>query len=262
MKTVTWTLFVVSIAITIGLLVAKYFSLSLPIFGDISSQGETVLLVAYGLLLVAIFFARKASPIGEGPWTVLGGLAGAVAAVVTLLTVWHEHKRSTDVATLQLFVELERSRPANTRFCRCALVRLLTEPNREPFDRLLARQTVRLSANVQDMLDKCISDITASERQELVEGNSLTTRGASFFADRVSRILNYDDDVALAVNTGIVRRDMVTESLYQSLSVAKIVADAYERQLKIKGFPNIQKLKLDEKPRAECDSPTAISSPQ
>jgi hypothetical protein len=71
--------------------------------------------------------------------------------------------------------------------------------------------------------------------------------------------MSLDDDVAFAVNTRLVRRELVTLSLLQGMAVAKSIAIAYEARFQVVGYPNIKKMSYVEPSKAACKSRDAMS---
>ena len=286
MKVVGRIVVVLLVLLAPGLLGAMHFGIAVPWLGDLSKLGDVSIPVALVLLLFGVVAGTMLPATGrEGPWTAVGAIASVAMAATAVITVLDQQKhaleeqerltkeqkrlaseqtRSVDVETLRLFVELEKTRPPNTRFCRCALLRLLGPEEAPQFASLLKREPVPLSdgvRGVREMMLRCLSDVSETERKEFIADDqaALTNRGTSFFADRVSRILNLDDDVAFAVNAGLARKEMVTASLFQSLAVANAIAIAYEKRLKFKGFPNVQAMELPPL-GAVCEEPTGLAS--
>ncbi|MFX9604643.1 hypothetical protein ABTP42_19840, partial [Acinetobacter baumannii] len=82
---------------------------------------------------------------------------------------------------------LDKSRPQNSRFCRCALLLLLESSDEKPLRDLTARSQVVLGKETSPLVDRCLSDVPETERKELLAGEAeivLTRRGAAYFADR------------------------------------------------------------------------------
>jgi hypothetical protein len=195
---------------------------------------------AFGLLAVAI---RK--QIEEGTFAKIGGIAALVTVVFSLFQFATEHRRSVDSETLKLFATLESLQPANTRFCRCGLYKLLTAQDRNPWDQLFIREEVPLKDEVSYFVDKCFSDLKKEERTEhLPDPSKLTKSGASLFAKRGGTIVTLDDDVAFAINSGVVRKKDVSKATMQALLVAKAISLAYKEKMEFEGFANLEELDL------------------
>lgn len=260
-------LFVFFALAAIGLATARYLGLDAAMLDRFDRMGELVALLLPYVLIFAGVLVASLVPRDDGStfWTALGTFAGLSAAIVAILSLLNEHKRSTDAATLQLIVDLDKSRPQNSRFCRCALLSLLEASDEKPLRDLTAREQVTLDRQVSPLVDRCLSDVAEAERKELVRGETeivLTRRGAAYFADRVNRIMSLDDDVAFAVNTRLVRRELVTLSLLQNMAVSKSVADAYHARFGVVGYPNIGEMRYVDASKTACKSRDAMSTSQ
>ena len=175
MKVAGWIVLLLLATLVATFVGAKHLGVAVPLLDEVSRQGDISLPIAFVLLLFGVV-AGSMIPVArrEGPWTAVGGIAGiamAATAVITLLDqrkqeieqqnrLAREQSRSVDLETLRLFVELEKTRPPNTRFCRCALLRLLKPGETPQFTRLLEREQVSMSEGVREMVVKCLSDVS------------------------------------------------------------------------------------------------------
>ena len=255
-------IFLVFALAAIGVATARYLSLDSEFIERFDRMGELLALLMPYVLIFAGVVGASLVPRDDGSsfWTAVGTFAALSAAIVAILSLLNEHKRSTDAATLQLIVDMDKSRPQNSRFCRCALLTLLEAKDEKPFRDLTQRQPVTLDAAAWPLVDKCLSDVPDADRKELIsDASALTRRGAAYLADRMNRIMSLDDDVAFAVNTRLVRKELVTVSLLQTMAISKSVAEAYERKLRSVGFPNIMEMKAVTAATSACRAPDGMS---
>jgi len=239
--------FIISVILAAAFIGSRYFGLHIPYLTSLDRQSETTLVIAYSLLLIGIILESVASErTAHGSvrdQTILrtaGTSAGIVAGVFAVLTFWGEQQRSVNVTSLQLLVELEKSRPTNSRFCRCAA----TELDGRAIKSLRERKTVMLSERARELVAVCFLDLKPDEVERYFSGSSLTESGATAFAGRLNLILGADENIAFAANNGIASREMVVQEMAQSLAVDQIVVARINAELRTNLFPNISKIQV------------------
>jgi hypothetical protein len=256
MKGISIVAFAASAILAVAFFVSKVYHPTEDLL-PIKWFGDWLLPLAYIFGALGIVAGACSRNIPEGIWAVISGVAGAFAAVFIVLQFVYEHQRSVDRATLELFSNLEGRRPPNSRFCRCALYHLFNDADRTSLDQLLERKDVQLSSLAMPFVNSCLSDIKSEERELLIKETRLSPQGASFFADRVARVLNLDDDIAFAVRYDLVRPEILSVDAQKSMEVAKAVATLYKEKLGFEGFSNVRIASV-EVPKQVCSNPNAF----
>jgi len=241
MKGVSLGTFAASIILAAASFASKFFHWAEDLL-LIGWFDEWLLPLAYIFGAAGIAAGAWSKKIDEGNWAIIGGAAAAFLAVFSVLQFVHDHQRSVDRATLQLFANLEEKRPPNSRFCRCAIYHLFVDEDRTSVHRLFAHEEVQLSITVAPWVNKCFSDIKPQDRELWIKDEKLTQGGATFLADRAMRILSLDDDIAFAIRYGLVRKEIISQDMKQSISVARLVANLYKHKLGFDGFSNLSKI--------------------
>lgn len=236
-------LFGLSLLLLTTFIGARYFGLLPYVTRMDNKQTEIIVLAAYVLLLVGIILRVLALMKPGGAEQLrdqsLLAIAGVMGAVLGVLTFWDGNERALKAKALELLVTLEKSRPPNTRFCRCAAAKLdsaslAAARERKPF---------RLSGIAGDHVETCLSDLKEEELKGLItQDRELTRRGVSEFSDRVNRILEADDNVAFAVNNGLASKDLVVELMSRGFAIDAAIAKRFADEFGYNGWPNVQKI--------------------
>jgi hypothetical protein len=150
-----------------------------------------------------------------------------------------DQERYRRQTALQLLIELEKSRPVNAAMCRRLVVMLLDD---DGFRSLLNREPVTFSSNdLKRQAKACFSD----EKQEdlatlFTNDGGLTNRGTSMLADRMNKILNADEDIAVAVNAGIAHGELIQEEMPCLIHVAGMVVNKVDDMREYSNFTGIK----------------------
>jgi hypothetical protein len=271
---------VVSVILAATFIASTYFDVKIPYASGIERKVEDGLLVAYALLLFTVLVASRGEN-GVGGWPqTFGSLAAIVGAVVAAIAFWQGYQKSLDVTALQLFVELDKSRPPNTRACRCTIARLdvaglgkvlrretvalgesgvtttsslpssLTSAQASPSTSTTAQLTAKTT--VSELARRCFSDKSDAEFNELIKEDALTPRGAAALAERGTRILQADEDYALAIQYRIGRPEMIAGEL--SFNVDKVISNSVYALRSGHDFPAIDSM-AGEASTDRCDVP-------
>jgi hypothetical protein len=162
--------------------------------------------------------------------TASGGLIAAAAFAFGVVQFWIGENRSRDLTALQLLTELEKSRPPNSPICR-RLVVMLDDPS---FKKLLNREEVPISSDDQKRQAlACFSNEKKEDLEALFTTTGLSVRGAAALAERINRILEADENIALAINSGIAHGQLLKEEMQ---CVIEIDYQVVERVTKIRMY--------------------------